>query len=110
VAEVYDSDPARRIMMTTAQLAPALRVLLAILQQRQVYGVVVPSIFHLATEQHAALALMRHIEGLGVKILVVPASSGTNVAITDTGNRALLDALIEPDRPASNGYHSGGRP
>jgi hypothetical protein len=107
VDEVYDTDPARRITMTTVQ--PVLRVLLAILEQRQVYGVVVPSIFHLATERHAALALTRHIERLGAKVMVVPASSTTNVAITDTGNRALFDALIEPDEPASNGRRNGGR-
>jgi hypothetical protein len=80
---------------------PALRVLFSILEQRTVYGVVVPSIFHLATERQAALALMEQIERLGAKVMVVPANDHATLADLDVDNRALLDALTEPDGPGS---------
>jgi hypothetical protein len=90
-AEAGDTDPTRPNTVATAQAAPALRVLLTILEQRPVYGVVVPSIFHFATERRAAMALIHHIERLGTKVMVVPANRTPS----------------EPNRPASNGYRNG---
>jgi hypothetical protein len=108
IAEAYGADPARSITLATAQPALALRVLLAILEQRPAYGVVVPSIFHLATERQAALALIRQIERLGTRVMVVPANRTAGVVVADAG-RALRDPPIDKDRPRPEWIPQGGR-
>lgn len=108
-AEANDTDLTRPNAMATAQPAPALRVLLTILEQHPIYGVVVPSIFHFATERRAAMALMQHIERLGTKVMVVPTNRTSSATIISPNNLTALEALAEPNRPASNGSHHGSR-
>lgn len=94
---------------TARQLSPALRVLLSILEQRTVYGLVVPSIFHLATDRSTAIALMHHIERLGAKVMVVPANGNADMDAHSRGSHTLLDTSDETHAPAPNSHQNGSR-
>jgi hypothetical protein len=110
-ASEFDGDPASQsVSLAAGQPAPALRALLSVIAQRTVYGLVVPSIFHLATDRNAAIMLMQHIERLGTKVMAVPASQQDRPPTITAENSVLLDALVKPNGSPPNGRRNGDRP
>lgn len=71
---------------------------------------VVPSIFHLATERDTALVLMQQIERLGTKLMIVPANKMAGLVGLNTGSCDLLDALVEHGEPLPYSHRNGINP
>lgn len=103
----YDRDiRSWPLLSASVRPLPAFRVLLSILEQRTVYGVVVPSVFHLATERDIAISFMQYIERLGKKVLVVP-ESGVGVRSQYSG---LFDAHVDTELPFLPVQQNGSQP